>query len=182
MWGRDLFTLFTAVKLILVIWQRMLLRPPMATCAGCGTCPVFTGRLSWASSWKPGSPEGQSEMRPTILPCSIFCLIFSKLIAIEAWAGAWCVAINSMCLILTIFVFLIKINWIYRCCLCGWIFKWHLRRGKLQEGNLTPVLTVSFLAGYSLWQREKAVFPQAQWWAWLLASSRIGTWPDPALT
>lgn len=101
-------------------------------CSGCprpintgsGTCPMFPHKWSWAELL-PGSQDdtrAQGQMRPTLLPRSIFCLIFSKRIVIEAWAGAWCSAINSMCLILTVLLFLMKTNWIYRCCLCNWTF------------------------------------------------------------
>lgn len=72
---------------------------------------------------------------------------------------------------------LMKTDWIYRCCLCGWIFKLHLR-GEVQEGDLTPVLGVSFLAGQSLWQREEnPFFPKVGGRAW----PRAVTGPDSTL-
>lgn len=183
MQGRYFFTVFTAVNLVLVIWQRMLFRPhrwPLALDVGPAPCSL----AAWVEL-PPGSQHhlrAQSQMRATVLPRSIFCFILSKLIAIEAWAGAQRVAINSMCLILTILVFLIKTNWIYRSCVCGCIFKWHLS-GRAAGGQFNPSAH-SFLPRWSkpAAEAENPVFPQAQQRAQLLAPSRAVTWPDPTLT
>lgn len=48
--------------------------------------------------------------------------------------------------------------------------------GGLQEGNLTPLLTASFLTG----QREKALFSHRQH-TQLLSLGRAGTGPEPLL-
>lgn len=47
----------------------------------------------------------------------------------------------------------------------------------MQEGNLTPVLTVSFPAAHSLWQRGKNCFPKGT-----AASTAAGPEQDRNLT
>lgn len=94
----------------------MWLRLPQATCTGFETCPVFP-------KW------GKCQMGPRILPWSVFCLIFSRWTVIEAGLTPNA-SQNSTHLILTILVFLMKTNQIYRWLNFKMILKEEAARGQ----------------------------------------------------
>lgn len=94
----------------------------LALDVGCTPCSL--------SGWAELLPEdqdhlrAQSQMRPTILLCSIFCWSLVNSLPLKLGLVPD-LATNSMCLILDTLTF--QTNWVYRFCLCAWTFKWHFR-------------------------------------------------------